>query len=139
MTVPVFMGLIWDTEGKPVEVRYVGAEPFYVVDDDGFLRHIPTAQIDRHVLEIFKEQALENREAVVEATLRFLGRDDLFTKAAVELGLQQLDQNIALMLETGLPEDARTMLGLIGFRVVVDMHGEVVEVRNPGGITAEDE
>lgn len=138
MTVPVFAGLIWDTEGKPVEVRYVGTEPYYVVDDDGFLRHIPAAQIDRQILEAFKEQALKHRDAVVEGTLKWLGRDDLFTKAAVEASLQQMDQNIAQVLQLGLPDDARTLLGLIGFRVIVDMHGEIVDIRNPGAVGEEE-
>ncbi len=138
MTVPVFAGLIWDTEGKLVEVRYVGNEPHYVVDDAGFLRHIPAAQIDRQILELFKAQALEHREVIVESTLKWLGRDDLFTKAAVEASLANMDRNIAQVLETGLPDDARTLLGMIGFRVIVDMHGEIVEIRNPGAVTDEE-
>ena len=34
---PVFLGLIVDEKDRPVEVTYVGGEPYYVVDDDGFL------------------------------------------------------------------------------------------------------
>jgi len=139
MTVPVFTGLIFDTEGKPVEVRYVGAEPFYVVDDGGFLRHIPTATIDRQVLELFKAQTIEHREIIVASLLQMIGSDDLFTAAAVEASLKQLDQNIAQLLQTGLPEDARLLLGLSGFRIVVDMHGDIVEVTQPTPSTDEEE
>ncbi len=138
MTVPVFTGLIWDTEGKAVEVRHIGAEPFYVVDDAGFLRHIPTEKIDRQVLELLKTQALEHREAIIARLTQMIGRDDLFTVAAIETSLKNLDQNIAQILQTGLPEDARLMLGLSGFRIIVDMHGDIVEVSQPGPIV-EDE
>jgi hypothetical protein len=35
------------------------------------------------------------------------------------------------ILEQGLPDDARAWLGMLGFRVIVDTHGEVVELDMP--------
>jgi hypothetical protein len=37
-------------------------------------------------------------------------------------------------MEIGLPEDARTMLGMMGFKVIVNTHGEVVNLEMPGRI-----
>ena len=53
---PVFPGLIVDEDDHPVEVAYVGGEPCYVVNDSGFLRHIPTEQVDRQVLKMMGKQ-----------------------------------------------------------------------------------
>jgi hypothetical protein len=59
--------------------------------------------------------------------LQMLGKDDLFTKAMVDASIENMDQ----VIETGLPEDARTWLGMLGFRVVINRHGEVQELDMP--------
>ena len=46
---PLFEGLVYDEFDNLVEVNYVGDEPFYVVDDAGFHRHIPSEQAVRKV------------------------------------------------------------------------------------------
>jgi hypothetical protein len=56
-----------------------------------------------------------------------LGREDLFTKAMIDSSIQNMDQ----VLDQGLPEDARTWLGMFGFRVIVDIHGELVRIELP--------
>jgi hypothetical protein len=43
------------------------------------------------------------------------------------------------MLETGIPEDTRTYLGMLGFKVVVNYEGQVVRVEQPGASGAEGE
>jgi len=45
----LFEGLVVDENDRPVSIKYVGDEPCYVVDDAGFLRHIPSVQVDRQV------------------------------------------------------------------------------------------
>jgi len=132
--VAVFAGLIVDEADNPVDVAYIGGVPHYVVDDAGFLRHISSEQVDRHVLSVMQEGVLQNREEVVQGMLRFLGKDDLFTKAAVDASIGQLPENIKSLLDVGLPEEARQWLGLMGLRIVVDFHGDVVDVVMPGGI-----
>ncbi len=132
--VAVFAGLIVDEADNPVDVTYVGGTPHYVVNDAGFLRHIPSEKVDRHVLDIMQENVLQNREAVVQGMLQFLGKDDLFTKAAVDASIGQMSENINTLLETGLPEDARQWLGLMGLRIIIDLHGDVVNVVMPGRI-----
>jgi hypothetical protein len=36
------------------------------------------------------------------------------------------------LMEQGLPDDARTMLGMIGFKIIVNTHGELVNLDMPG-------
>jgi len=43
---PLFACLVFAEDGELVETTYIGSEPCYVVDDDGFKRHIPSADVD---------------------------------------------------------------------------------------------
>jgi len=43
----LFEGLVFDEAGRALGVTTVGGEAQYVIDDDGFLRHIDSALIDR--------------------------------------------------------------------------------------------
>ena len=135
----VFAGLVVDERDRPVAVTRVGQEAFYVVDEDGFLRHVPSESVDCHVLTALQETVLGNREAVVQGMLDYLGQDDLFTKAAVESSIGQMGEQMKQLLEVGLPEEARQWLGLMGFRVVIDVHGDVVELEMPGMVEDEDD
>ncbi|MGC9398175.1 MAG: hypothetical protein ACP5HM_03455 [Anaerolineae bacterium] len=130
-TAAVFAGLVIDEADNAVEVTYLGGEAHYVIDDFGFERHVPSEVVDRQVLAVLKEQILSHRELVVESMLEFLQQDDLFTKAAIEASVDQMDENIEQLLQTGLPEEARAWLGLMGFRVIIDVHGKVVDLNFP--------
>ena len=125
---PLFAGLIYNEEGEPAEVDYVGDTPCYVILDAGFRRYVESETVDRQVLDVFRERIFSHREIVTEKVLEMLGRDDIFTKAMVDASIRNIDH----LIEQGLPEDARNLLGMIGFRVVVNHHGEVVEVNMPG-------
>jgi len=59
----LFAGLVVDENGRPVDTAIVGGEPFYVVDDAGFHRHIPSEQVDRQVLTQMQEM-LKGSEAL---------------------------------------------------------------------------
>lgn len=133
----VFAGLVVDERDRSVDVTHVGQDAFYVVDDDGFRRHIPSEQVDRQILAVMQEGVLSNRDAVVEGMLNYLGKEDLFTKAAIEASIGQMGEQMEQLMNVGLPEDARQWLGLMGFRVVVDVHGEVVKLDMPGEIEDE--
>ena len=124
---PLFSGLVFDENGQPVEIAWVGDEPHYVVFDAGFRRHVPSEYVDRQVLDWFQEQIAANQELVTEGVLSMLGRDDLFSKAMVDLSVK----NLSKLMQHGLPDDARTWLGLLGFRVTVDIHGNVVAISGP--------
>ncbi len=135
----LFTGLVVDEAGQPVTATHVGDTAFYVVNDAGFLRHISSEEIDRQVLKRLQEQVLANRDLAVAGMLQYLGQDDLFTKAAVEASLARMDEATDQLLQTGLPEEALAGLGMVGFRIVIDVHGEVVEVQMPGAAAPDDE
>jgi hypothetical protein len=135
----VFAGLVVDERDQPVAVTHVGQEAYYVVDEDGFHRHVSSESVDRHVLTALQENVLAHREMVVEGMLDYLGKDDLFTKAAVETSIGQMGDQMQQLLNVGLPEEARQWLGLMGFRVVIDVHGDVVDLDMPGIVEGEDE
>ena len=65
------------------------------------------------------------------------GQDDPFSRAMLLKQLQQMDQQFEALLQVGLPEEARAYLGMMGFRIVINLHGEVLEVRQPGAISDE--
>ncbi len=131
----LFAGLVIDEHNRPLDVAMVGDEAAYVIDDDGFRRHIDAAQIDRQVLAILQEQINANKDAVEQGIMKVVGSDDLFTKAAIDKSIENFDQ----VLERGLPPDALQWLGLMGFRIVVNLHGEVVKLDQPGVIDEGDE
>jgi hypothetical protein len=56
-----------------------------------------------------------------------LGKDDLFTKALIDASIQNMDK----VIEQGLPDSARAWLGMLGFRVIIDTHGQVVQLDMP--------
>jgi hypothetical protein len=124
-----FEGLVVTEDGAPVSVTYIGATPYYVVDDQGFRRHIEARDVDRVVLEQFAGQVEANRDDAAMAMMRLMGQDDLFTKAMVDSALQNID--LDQVLGQGLPPDARQWLGMMGFRVVINLHGEVVQIDMP--------
>jgi hypothetical protein len=126
----VFAGLVFNERGEPAEVAYIGNQPHYVVLDDGFRRHVAAGEVDRQVLAHLREQMEPHRDIVVEQTMAMLGKDDLFTKAMLDSSLKNLDQ----MATQQIPEEARTWLGMMGFRIVVNRHGEVIDVEMPGGL-----
>ncbi|MCZ7670298.1 MAG: hypothetical protein M5U34_25610 [Chloroflexi bacterium] len=80
----LFEGLVFDEWDNLVQTTSVGSEASYVIDDNGFLRHIPSEEIDRQVLEVFLSQLEDNREIAVTQMLNMVGKDDLFTKAAID-------------------------------------------------------
>jgi len=127
----LFEGLVVDERDHPVEVRYVGNEACYVVDDDGFLRHIPSEQVDRQVLQFFKEQIEGHEDLLAEQTARMLGQDDIFTRAALMKQFENLDQHLETLFQTGIPEAGRAYMGMMGFRIRINLHGEVVEIVQP--------
>jgi hypothetical protein len=123
----LFAGLVQDEWGNPVEVVMVGDVPNYVVEDAGFRRHVESEAVDRQVIEMLREQFMAHREIATEAMLQMLGKDDLFTKAMIDASIKNMDQIIA----QGLPEGARAWLGMLGFRVIINRHGEVMSLDMP--------
>lgn len=133
----VFEGLVFDEQDNILDVTYVGDEACYVVDDQGFSRHIPSAQVDCQVLEVMRGQILENKDLISEQTAKMLGQEDLFTYAIINNQLDNIDEQLGHMMEHGLPDSGRAYLGMLGFKIVVNYHGEVVRVNQPTAPTEE--
>lgn len=127
----VFEGLIVDESDNPVSTAYVGSEATYVVDDDGFLRHIPCEYVDRQVLNFLKEQILDNKDLLADQATKMLGQEDIFSRAVIENQLEDIDKQMDLLLNSGLPSSNREYLGMMGFRVKIDIHGDIVEIVQP--------
>ena len=128
---PLFAGLIVDEADRPVGTAYIGEEPCYVVDDSGFRRHIPSEQVDRQVLESMRKQISGNEGMLSEQAAKMLGTDDIFSKAMLVNQLKNLDKQFDAILETGIPEESRAFMGMSGFKVVINVHGEVIRMDQP--------
>lgn len=128
---PLFAGLVVDEAENPVRTATVGEESFYVIDDQGFKRHVESVSVDRQVLEALRESIRGKEEELTEGALEWMGQRDIFSRAALERSLRQAGEHLEDLLQRGIPEDARAWLGMVGFRVVVDLHGQVVRVDQP--------
>jgi hypothetical protein len=128
-TTAMFEGLVVDEKGNQAPVKWVGDRACYVVDDDGFLRHIDAVKVDRQVLAFIKGQVDSHRDLAVDGVLQMLGKDDLFTKAAVESSIEKMDESVG----QPIPAEARQWLGMLGFRIVINDEGEVIDIEMPAG------
>ena len=133
----LFAGLVMDESDHVVETTYVGDEPFYVINDAGFRRHIAAEQVDRQVLKHMQEMMKGSEGYISEQTAKMLGQEDIFTKAMIENQLKNMDQQFDALMQQGIPEEGRAYLGMLGFKVVINLHGEVVRVEQPSA--ADDE
>jgi hypothetical protein len=135
---PLFAGLIVDENNQPVTVDFVGGEPFYVVNDAGFLRHVTTADVDRQVLTLMRQQIEGNEDLLTEQTAKMIGQDDIFSRAMIMNQLKHMDEQFDQLLRTGIPEEGRAYLGMMGFRIVVNIHGDVVRIDQPAAAAGEE-
>lgn len=130
----VFEGLVIDEHDRPAEVVYVGEEPCYVVDDSGFRRHIPSGQVDTQVFTAMAEMIEGNEDLLSTQTAKMLGTEDPFSVAMIESQLKNIDQQMSALLQTGIPEELRAYMGMMGLKIRINVHGDVIEVEQPGMI-----
>mgnify|MGYP000938879466 CR=1 FL=1 len=123
----LFDGLVFNEAGEPAQVAYIGGVAHYAVPDDGFLRHVAARSVDDAVLDRLQEQVSSVQDELVAAVLKMLGKEDIFTKAALEASVRNLKDNV----RQSEPQQWAPMLRLMGFRIVVNVHGEVVEIIYP--------
>jgi hypothetical protein len=135
----LFAGLVFDEFDRPAETAYVGAEPCYVVNDAGFRRHIPSEQVDRHVLAEIAGMMKGSEDLLSQQAAKMLGSDDPFSRAIIENQLKNIEQQFDMLFNVGIPEEMRAYLGMTGFKVIIDMHGNVLRFEQPGAASAEDE
>lgn len=123
----IFAGLIQNEAGEPVEVAYLGEEPFYAIPDGEFRRHVEASEVDEQVLRMLREQFEGMEDQIAAGVMQFLGKEDLFTKASIDMALKNFDQ----AFRKADPEQWKPWLGMLGFCVVVNVHGEVVHIESP--------
>lgn len=131
----MFEGLVFDERRNAARVSFVGERACYVVDEDGFLRHIDAAEVDQQVVDFLKGQVDQHRDLAVSGMMDMMGKDDIFTKAAVESSIDNIDQAVG----QAIPEQTRQWLGMMGFRVIIDDLGHVVDIEMPEGGVEDDE
>jgi len=127
---PLFADLIFNEQGQPVKVVYVGALPHYAVPDGKFLRHVEVEYVDRQIVTLMQERILAMRDFVTEGVIHMLGQEDLFTRASIEHAIEHMDR----ILEPGNVDvdELRTALWMLKFRAIVNVHGDVVRLEVPG-------
>jgi hypothetical protein len=128
----LFSGLVFDENENLVDTVSIGGDPFYIVDDSGFHRHIPAIDVDRQIFSFLAEQIRGNEDMVVEQATKMMGQDDLFARAILMNQLQNIDKQFETLAATGIPETGRQYLGMMGFRVTINLHGEVLKIEQPG-------
>tara|TARA_Y100000758_G_C15891671_1_gene364349 strand:+ start:129 stop:548 length:420 start_codon:yes stop_codon:yes gene_type:complete len=129
---PLFQGLVVNESNETVTVTHIGKEAHYVINDAGFHRHVPADEIDRAVLRELRNQIINNKDIVSDSALKMSGQDDLFTKAMIDSSLNNIDDHMDKLLQQGLPSGARQWLGMLGFRIIVNHHGDIIEMSQPG-------
>lgn len=137
--VALFDGLVVDENDQVVEVAIVGNEPCYVVNDAGFRRHIPAEIVDQQVIQYFSDLIKGSEDEIGEQTAKMIGQDDIFSMAMIASQLKNIDKHFDALSNTGIPEEARAYLGMMGFKIRINVHGDVLEVEQPGMIDPESE
>ena len=126
-----FDGVVYNEAGERAEVVYVAGIAHYAVPDQGFLRHVLASRVDDAVIADIGSQVESNKTDVTHGILAMLGKDDLFTKAAVDSSIRNLGEQ----LRKSDPSQWVPWLKLFGFRIVVDVHGNVVEIVYPASVS----
>jgi len=99
----------------------------------------PAEQVDKQVLSQIAQLMKGSEDLISEQTAKMLGQEDVFTKAAIEQQLKNIDKQFDQLMLAGIPEDMRAYLGMMGFKVVINMHGEVLSIDQPGTASDDDE
>jgi hypothetical protein len=126
----LFADLVFNEEGQPAKEVNVGGVPHYAVPDGDFLRHVEAEYVDRQIVMQIQERVRGMRDVIAEGMIQMLGQEELFTRAAVEHAIENMDR----ILEPGAVDvdELRTALWMGKFRAVVNVHGDVVQLDLPG-------
>lgn len=134
----IFSGLIFDENDQVVDYKKVGDEEYYVINDDGFHRHVDADAIDRAIFKEMTSWVKGNEEMIGKEAAKIMGQDDLFSTAQMINELKNIDHQIDQMMQVGLPEDQKSYMGMMGFKVIINYHGELVEVCQASGVVEGD-
>jgi len=126
----LFADLVFNEEGQPAKVVYIGGIPHYAVPDRDFLRHVEAEYVDRQIVALIKERILAMRDVITQGMMQLLGQEDVFTQASIEHAIENMDR--ILEMDNVDVDELRTALWMTGFRAIVDVHGDVVHLDIPG-------
>ena len=138
MAEPLFSGLVFSEDGQQLAAARVGGEPFYVLDDGGFRRHIRARDLDESILRWLWEQIRGHEKELADQAARMTGQEDIFSRAVLQNSLAHPEAYVEEIFRHGLPESTRMWMGMMGFRAIVNVHGELQRVEQPAR-EAEDE
>ena len=138
MSDPLFLGLVFSENGKPLSAGRIGEEPYYVLDDSGFLRHIRARPLDESILRWLWDQIHGHEEELAAQAAKMTGQEDVFSKAVLQQSLAHPEAFLEEIFRQGFPESTRMWLGMMGFRAIVDEHGELLRVDQPARAAEED-
>ncbi|NLT74703.1 MAG: hypothetical protein GXX94_11045 [Chloroflexi bacterium] len=133
----LFPGLVYSEDGHEARVTAIGGVAHYAIPEHGFLRHVEARHVDEAVIQAMQEQMASIRDELVAGLLEAMQTDDILTKAALEASID----NVGASLRRSDPSQWAPMLRLYGFRIIVDVHGDVREIiyPHPAGSGAEDD
>ncbi len=138
MAEPLFSGLVFSENGQQLTATQIGGEPFYVLDDGGFRRHIRARDLDESILRWLWEQIRGHEKELADQAARMTGQEDIFSRAVLQNSLAHPEAYVEEIFKHGLPESTRMWMGMMGFRAIVNVHGELLRVDQPAR-EAEDE
>jgi hypothetical protein len=138
MSDPLFLGLVFSEDGKILSAAHVGDEPFYVLDDAGFRRHIRARELDESILRWLWEQIRGHEKELAEQAARMTGQEDIFSRAVLQNSLEHPEAYVNEIFRHGLPESTRMWMGMMGFRAIVNVHGELLRVDQPARAAEDD-
>ena len=135
----LFAGLVFDENDNQVENVYIGQDSCYVVNDNGFKRHILSEKIDRQVLNQMQEMIEGKEDILSQQAAKMLGQEDIFTYAMIANQLKNMGDQFDKLLETGIPLETRSYIGVMGFKIIINVHGDLISVNQPGSASSDEE
>ena len=73
-----------------------------------------------------------NEDLLADQAAKMLGQEDIFSRAILESQLKNIDKQFDAVIESGIPEEGRAYMGMMGLRIRINVHGEVTELHQPG-------
>lgn len=128
----LFEGLVFDEKNEPLKAGHVGEEAVYILDDDGFFKHLPAEKIDRAILAEIASMIKGHEDLLTDQAASMMGTEDVFSKAIIENQMKDIENQFSQLADIGISEDMRAYMGMTGFKVIVDYKGEVLEFRVAG-------
>jgi hypothetical protein len=128
---PLFLGLVFSEDEKQLTSARIGEDSFYVLDDAGFLRHIRSRPLDESILRWLWGQLRGHEQEVAEQAARMTGQEDVFSRAVLQNSLTHPEAYLDEIFRQGFPESTRMWMGMMGFRAIVNVHGELLRVDQP--------